>query len=139
MKSWFLLFILLFLSISCTNTSPQVCFDEKCVNVEIADEKEEITTGLMFRESLAKDSGMLFVFPEEGVHKFWMKNTLIPLDMIWINDNEIIYIKDNALPCKTEVCESYGPDKEAKYVLEVNSGFVEENEVDVGDTVKILV
>ena len=54
----------------------------------------------MFRESLNENSGMLFIFPKEDFHNFWMKNTLIPLDIIWINSaKEIVFIENNAQPC----------------------------------------
>src|SRR3990172_7339338 len=60
----------------------QVCFGQECFEVEIADSPEEQAKGLMGRESLEPGKGMLFVFPEEGIYPFWMKDTLMPLDMI---------------------------------------------------------
>ncbi len=65
-----------------------------------------------------------------------MKDTLINLDMIWIDDNKrVVYIQENAVPCKTEVCEIYIPSARAKYVLEVSSGVVKKMEISVGDEV----
>ena len=77
--------------------------------------------GLMFRESLDEKAGMLFVFPNDTVHGFWMKNTLVPLDMIWIDKNLTIIDIQTAEPCKTETCPSYIPSGDARYVLEINA------------------
>jgi uncharacterized protein len=116
----------------------QVCFEEKCFDIEIADSDEERQTGLMFRESLAENAGMLFIFEGNGVYGFWMKNTLIPLDIIWINsDMVVVFIKENALPCiEGGECIGYGPNQEALYVLEVNSGVVEEIGLSIGEKVR---
>ncbi len=116
----------------------KVCIKDICLQAEIADSKAEKTRGLMYRPSLAWESGMLFIFDEELLHSFWMKNTLIPLDMIWIDsDKNIVDITQNALPCKEQQeCESFTPLSGAKYVLEVNSGFTEQNKIKVGDKVK---
>src|SRR3989344_124116 len=111
----FVILILLFFYIVNSNKN-KVCFSENCFKVEIASTSEELSKGLMFRENLNKNSGMLFIFHEEGIYGFWMKNTLIPLDIIWINsDKKIIFIKNNVLPCKTEICETFIPDENAKY------------------------
>ena len=83
---------------------------------------------------------MLFVFPGPSKAKFWMKNTLIPLDMIWLNSiGEIIYIKKTAPPCFSETCPTYGTDDLAQYVLEVNAGFADAYNVNVGDGVQIKI
>jgi len=119
------------------NIISEICFENKCFNVEIADTPEKRRAGLMNRESLAIDSGMLFTFEKEGIYNSWMKNTLIPLDIIWLNkDNEIIFIKENAQPCRTEQCETFGPEKKAKYMLEINGGLAEKIGVKTGDEIK---
>ncbi|MBI2057274.1 DUF192 domain-containing protein [Candidatus Pacearchaeota archaeon] len=93
-----LLLIILYLNFS--DNKNKVCFSEKCFDVEIASTQEELSKGLMFRESLDENSGMLFIFQEERAYNFWMKNTLISLDIIWINSNkEVIFIEHNAQPC----------------------------------------
>lgn len=116
----------------------EVCFPGACFVVEIADSNEERQRGLMFRETLDRGKGMLFVFEEEGKHVFWMKNTLIPLDIIWINsDMEVVYIT-NAVPCITEECLTYGPEEDALYVLEVNSGVSGEIGLEVGARIKLV-
>lgn len=133
--SIFIIFILLITIFIYTQTNKnKVCFDKNCFKVEIASSQEELAKGLMFRESLNKNSGMLFVFPEEELHSFWMKNTLIPLDIIWINtDREIVFIKHNAPVCLEDPCESFTPNEKALYVLEINSGIAEEIGLEVGD------
>lgn len=81
----------------------------KSLNVEIADNDEKRRTGLMNRKSLDKNNGMFFIFQNEDIYPFWMKNTLISLDMIWINsDKEVVYIKENAPPCLSQTyCQTY--------------------------------
>ncbi|MFH1501185.1 MAG: DUF192 domain-containing protein [archaeon] len=100
----------------------QICFNEHCYFVEIADSPAERTQGLMFKESLSEKNGMLFIFEYEGIYPFHMKNTLIPLDMIWINSSkEIVYIEENARPC-AETCDPIMPRAKALYVVELNAG-----------------
>lgn len=117
----------------------KVCTEDKrCINVEIANTLETLEDGLMYRESLDSNSGMLFVFPIEGIYSFWMKNTFIPLDIIWLDSlGKIVYIQKNATPCKTEICESYTTTDYALYVLEINSGKSDELDLNVGDNLEI--
>lgn len=115
--------------------SALVCFQSACINAELAETGEERSQGLMFREHL--EEGMLFVFETESIHSFWMKNTLIPLDMIWIGKNKQVVHLEHAVLCTTENCGLYTPSAPALYVLETNAGFVETNGVSVGDTVGI--
>lgn len=115
-----------------------LCINENCFDVEVVDSKEELRTGLMFRENLDKDKGMLFIFSSPANYSFWMKNTLIPLDIIWIDENKnIVHINENTLPCKEEPCTTYLPDKEALYVLEINAGLSKEYNIKIGDKVQI--
>ncbi|MBM3233990.1 DUF192 domain-containing protein [Candidatus Pacearchaeota archaeon] len=115
----------------------QVCLKEKCYNIEIAKSAEERERGLMFREKLDTSSGMLFIFPSEGEYNFWMKNTLIPLDIIWINsDKEVVYIAENMQPCN-ETCNSINPGKKSKYVLEINFGEADRLGLKVGDKIRL--
>ena len=111
--------ILLLVLIGCTPSS--ICFESLCFPLEIASTPEERTQGLMFRTEL--EGGMLFVFDHPGRHPFWMKNTLIPLDIIWMDeDKEIVFISRNVQPCKVDPCEVIDPGADASYVLEVNAG-----------------
>ncbi len=104
------------------------------ITVEIADTAEEQMIGLMYRESLAEKRGMLFIFPDEKERVFWMKNTLIPLDMIFIDkDGTIVDIKENVQPCTADPCGKYPSFAPALYVLEVNAGFVQSNGIQIGN------
>lgn len=104
------------------------------VFVEVPDDLEEHERGLMFRQHLPWSSGMLFGYNSEEPRSFWMKNTLIPLDMIFVDDNsEIVHIIENVPPCEQDPCQSYPSEEPAQYVLEVNAGFVQQNAVQVGD------
>ena len=145
-RIFFLLAVLLFSG--CVQTQLQgeylqntACFENRnCIFIEIADSESEREKGLMFRESLAKNSGMLFVFEKEEKYSFWMKNTLTALDIIWINeDKKIVDVFENAQPCKTEHCPIMTPKENALYVIEANSGFVKENNVKIGQVAKIQV
>ena len=103
----------------------KVCFNDNCFSVEVARSPDELGRGLMFRESLPQDEGMLFIFEKSGYYNFWMKNTLIPLDMIWINESkEVVFIANDVQPCAQDPCPEIVPNRVAKYVLEVNAGAV---------------
>ena len=89
-------------------------------HVELALTGEEQNRGLMFRKTMAADAGMLFVFDRQTVHTFWMKNTLIPLDMLFIGaDKKIVGIVENAEP-QTETPRTVG--LPSQYVLEIGGG-----------------
>ncbi|MGK2858760.1 MAG: DUF192 domain-containing protein [Thermoanaerobaculia bacterium] len=91
--------------------------------VEVVSDPLTRAQGLMFRSSLGSDRGMLFVFPETAVHSFWMKNTLIPLDIIWLDEGgTIVDIARDVPPCKADPCPSYPPKAAARYVLELAAG-----------------
>lgn len=116
----------------------QVCFGSDCFGVELAKTNSEIEKGLMYRKELAQDAGMLFVFDKEGIYPFWMKNTLIPLDIIWIDSsNKVVFIVDNFQPCESLICPSATPAVKAKYVLEINAGICQQIGLKVGDLVQI--
>ena len=92
----------------------------------------------MYRKELDKNKGMLFIFDKEGIYPFWMKNTLIPLDIIWIDSNDkVVFISQNVQPCKNLICPSIFPTVKAKYVLEVNAGVCQEIGLKVGDELTI--
>ncbi len=105
--------------------------------VEIADDDEERSKGLMYREKLAKNQGMLFIFPKEEPRTFWMKNTLISLDMIFADrEGNIVSIQKQAKPCGTQpVCPLYESYKPAKYVLEINGGLAAKLKLKVGEKI----
>ncbi len=101
------------------------------LEVEIASNDHDRARGLMFRKSMPEMAGMVFVFPEEEVRAFWMKNTLLPLDMLFIaGDGTILGIVENAEPLTTT---SRSVDANAKYVFEVNGGWSARHGVVRGD------
>lgn len=105
-------------------TGPRIVFpDGYVVRVEIAANNETREQGLMFRDKLPDATGMIFFFPQPGEYPFWMKNTLIPLDMIWIDgDKKIVHVTHDVPPCKADPCPNYPPNAVASYVLEVAAG-----------------
>lgn len=111
---------------------------ENLLTVEIADTPAKRASGLMWRSYLSEGEGMLFVFGDEGKRNFWMKNTLIPLDIIFISaSKKIIGITSNAKPCEADMnCSYITSEENAKYVLEVNGGDTETLGIQVGDSVQ---
>lgn len=105
--------------------------------VEIADTPETLTRGLMERSSLSPDGGMLFVFPNLAPRSFWMMNTWIPLDMLFIGaDRRIINIHANAVPCvPPRACRTYSSQAPAQYVLEIAGGRAQALGIRAGDAV----
>ncbi len=99
------------------------------VIVEIAADPFKKARGLMFRQSLGDFEGMLFVFDKAGRHGFWMVNTTLALDAIFFDGDKKVVDIIPMHPCGSiaEQCKVYYPQKEAKYVLEVNQGFAEKN------------
>ena len=116
--------------------SAYLIINNKCFHLEIAETPEQRRTGLGFRASLPEDHGMLFVFDIEYQYGFWMKNTFIDLDIIWINKDGIIVdiAHMNSHKDQTTV---YTPKKQALYVLELNSGTAKKNNIKIGDSIKI--
>lgn len=111
----------------------------KEITVELAVNPEERERGLMFREELEPDQGMLFVFEEEDLYSFWMKNTLIPLDIIWLNSHlQIVHIEKNVPPCPREPCPGYLPRYPALYVLELKAGQAEANDLKLYERISFV-
>lgn len=117
-----------------------VTIQNKTFTIEIADSPTERAKGLSQRSSLDKDVGLLFIFENEGMHTFWMKDTLIPLDMIFINNNRVTTIHKNVQP-QPNVSENqlhrYAPTEPVTFVLEINGGLSEVHGFRVGDTVEV--
>jgi uncharacterized protein len=104
------------------------------VRVEIADTNSSRELGLMYRRHLDENAGMLFVFKQPGQQSFWMKNTVIPLDMIFANaSGKILGVVRNAEPLSEQ---SLGVQGDSEYVLEVNGGFSARHGIDAGDIMK---
>ena len=95
------------------------------IQAEIADTMKKRAEGLMYREYLPKDRGMLFTFDQAQPWTFWMKNTKIPLDIIWMNERkQIVHIARNVPVCtrNDDGCPQYQPNEPAMYVLELGGG-----------------
>jgi uncharacterized protein len=125
--------------VSSSGTSePRVTMPSGAVyTLELARTPEEQAQGLMFRESLREKSGMLFLFPESAPHAFWMKNTMIPLDMIWMDEKgKVIFVSADTPPCKADPCPNYGPSEPARMVLEIAGGMAKKEGITVGSMLK---
>jgi uncharacterized protein len=108
------------------------------VHAEVVDTPEAVARGLMFRTSLGPNEGMLFVFEKTGFYPFWMKNTLIPLDIIWIDEQwRIVSIAASVPPCRADPCPTYPPPGDARYVVEVPAGFTRTHRVTRGDRLTV--
>lgn len=118
--------------------SKQVQISGSKLNIEIADTQEKRTKGLGGRESLASDSGMLFIFPEPSKYSFWMKGLSFPLDFIWIRGEKVVSILQNVPPPAPGQLDPslpiYQPNVEVDKVLEVNAGVIARLNIKVGDT-----
>jgi len=124
--------------ISCSTISQQqegytnVHINNLTIEAKIARTPEEKQQGLMFVKHLYENEGMLFVWEDEKTRSFWMKNTLIPLDILFINkDFEIVDII-TMTPCEKDPCKSYSSNTKSSYALEVNAGWAKENNIKKG-------
>ncbi len=103
------------------------------IDLEFAETAPARQQGLMFRTEMKENQGMLFIFPKEDMQSFWMHNTVLPLDMIFINSNlTIVTIRKNTKPYDDS---SYPSTKPAQYVVEVNAGYSDKYNIKVGDKV----
>lgn len=106
----------------------------KTLDIEIADDEYKTQTGLMYRDSMAQNQGMLFAFPDEDYRAFYMKNTKFALDIIYIDaEKKIVSFQKNAQPNNESSLPSNVP---AKYVLEINAGLADEWQLEVGDKIE---
>lgn len=107
---------------------------ELIFGVEVADTPTKRELGLQYRRDLAADRGMIFLFPTESEHAFWMKNTPIPLDMIFINsDGKIVGIVEQAVPFSLD---SRSVPVTSRFVLEINGGIAKRNGIKIGDSIR---
>lgn len=109
------------------------------INVEYAKTQKELSDGLMNRPLLGKFSGMFFVFADKKYRSFWMKNILIPLDLIFVSSNGRINEIATLEPCLKDIeyCPTYNSKIPAQYVIEVNAGFAQNNNITEGDILEI--
>ena len=132
-----LLFCLLTLTSQAADTIPLKIFTQQqkliSFEVEVANTKKQIRKGLQHRESLPKKKGMLFIFPTLKPHAFWMLNTKISLDILFIDDQyRIVHIVKNTIPLKQKDIGRFVP---SLYVLEINAGLSDEYGIELGDLV----
>jgi uncharacterized membrane protein (UPF0127 family) len=119
----------------CPVYAETLCVKKDCFTVEIARTDSERQRGLMYRSSMHKNSGMLFVFDREDIYPFWMKNTRLSLDIMWIGaDNRIVFIEKRTTPySETPIV----PSRRAKWVLELLAGSVDRHQFKIGDSVRL--
>ena len=114
--------------------------DGVSITAELALSDEERARGLMFRDKLNPDQGMLFVFKEENFHPFWMKDMKFSLDILWLDQKKrIIHIERHVPPCKDPPCASYSSEIPAMYVLELKAGSVDENKLKLYDRLEFII
>jgi len=137
----FSLLLLVFTLPACSamQSKPWVEIRGQRFTVEVADSFEERERGLMFRDELAKDSGMLFIHDSEETQAYWMKNTHIPLDILYFNkDRKLVSAQERVPACSAgDRCPPYASEGAALYVLELNAGSVELYKIQAGDEMKI--
>ena len=107
----------------------------KILYLDIVYKSKDIEKGLMFRNHLDENRGMLFVFNNYRLRSFWMKNTYIPLDILFINDDIIVDIKENNKILSLKPIKST---KKCNLVLEVNANYVKKNNIKIGDYINII-
>jgi uncharacterized membrane protein (UPF0127 family) len=106
--------------------------------IEIAADEASRERGLMFRDSMPPDHGMLFLFDRPAVQTFWMKNTHIPLDILYFDQNyKLVSAQQRVPPCRSEPCAVYPSEGPAQYVLELNAGIADKLGVRPGDALKV--
>ena len=138
-RSLFLTLFAVLLQVSACQAQPQVTIAtegsrELTFQVEVADTPAKRELGLQYRRDLPPDRGMIFLFPTESEHSFWMKNTPLPLDMIFISkDLKIVGIVEQAVPFSTD---SRSVPAASQFVLEINGGLSKRHGIKAGDSVR---
>ena len=123
---------------SCIANEPYVVLRGQRFTVELAETEDKQALGLMFRDSMADDHGMLFLFPVEATRRFWMRNTRIPLDIFYFDaELRLVSVAVDVQPCRTPQCPSYPSEGPAQYVLELNAGKAAELSVRRGDVLEL--
>jgi len=120
-----------------------IMIDDVPLEVQIADTEPRRVRGLMFQDQLPYDQGMIFVFDKPGLYSLWMLNMQFSLDMMWFDeDGKIVHIEKDVSPCQTPLeiatCQSIIPEGQAVYVIEVTSGFIEQNNVTKDSILSII-
>lgn len=122
----------------CSGGAPWVELKGQRYEVELAMDDASRIRGLMFRDRMEPDHGMLFVFEREEPQAFWMRNTRIPLDILYFDSSlRLVSVSAGAPPCTTQECPSYPSKGPARFVLELNSGHARKLGVAPGDALTI--
>lgn len=123
---------------SCAAKGPAVEINGKAYTIEIAEDDAARAHGLMERESMPADHGMLFVFQDDAPRAFWMKNCKFPQDMLFFDSQQrLISVQRNVPPCVADPCPAYSSGAPARYVLELNAGQADAIGVHPGDELTI--
>ena len=144
------LLVLLVLLAGCNRESPQQAADDfhlrdvmlphgQIIKAETMTSPRDLLRGLMFRDSLAPDHGMLFVHAQPGHYSYWMYQMRIPLDTIWMDsDRRIVAIGENLPPCKTQAsqCPQYGGTENSAFEIQLAGGMARKYGLKVGDTIQ---
>ena len=121
----------------CSHAQDNICLGRTCFSVETMRTDEERTRGLMFRRELAEGRGMFFVFDQEDIYPFWMKNMSFAIDILWLDkDQRVVFLQSDVPPCRTEACSVYTPSAKAMYVLEIPAGAAAKSGIRAGDAVR---
>jgi uncharacterized protein len=144
---WFLLFLVVIAGCTLNENTEEYStatiiitnsdLEEFVFTVEVPLSSEGFAQGLMNRERMDSDKGMLFAYENMQPLTFWMKNTLLPLDMLFIDEKFVIRTIHHAVPCVEEPCALYESGVSVQYVLEINGNITKENNINIGDSVEI--
>jgi uncharacterized membrane protein (UPF0127 family) len=140
-----IILLLVFLTLYCSGQAGKNKFikvyflDRFSATAELAVSDEQRAQGLMFRERINEDQAMLFLFEEEDIHSFWMKNMRVAIDILWLDGRKrIVHIENRVPPCPEDPCPSYVPAAAAAFVLELQAGFVEKHGLRLYDRVEFV-
>lgn len=122
-------------------SGPQAKIDNTTVNLKVADSQKERSIGLSETSSLGDNEGMIFLFEQKGYPSFWMKGMEFPIDIIFLNEEQVVTVHRDVKPPKDneedKTLPIYQPTRPANRVLEVPAGFAKEHNIDVGDTIDL--
>lgn len=136
--SFFLLFSMLYCAVSREYTKVFLP-NQFSLTAELAVTDEERQLGLMFREKINWDQGMLFVFKREGIYSFWMKNMRFSIDILWLDrEKRIVHLETNVPPCPNDPCPSYSSSYPALFVLELKAGSVDKHQLKLYDKIEFI-
>ena len=138
MRYTFCLCMTSFAAVACAKSGPSVELKGHTFSIEIAADDASRAHGLMERTQMGADHGMLFVFDDDAMRAFWMKNTKIPLDMLFFDSTRhLITVQHDVPPCTADPCPAYSSGAPARYVLELNAGEAARLGLTPGDVIEI--